>query len=108
MLSPEAQKEFTSRKMHNLVTMMFELLDESVVPKLELWQFYWNQSPFVQYMLGAHYVVTRVSPFVPATEDRLREAVQLVPFPIMPFFFRKNGLNVLLNNDRFASSVKGN
>ena len=87
---------------------MFELLDESLPPSLELWQLYWRESAFMQFMLGAHYLLTRVLPYTKVSNCVLRRAVQYVPFPFMPYFFRKNGQNVLLNNDRFWGAVRGN
>ena len=87
---------------------MFELLDESTVPPVDLWRLYWAQTSFVQYLLGAHYVLTRVAPHLSVSDEVLKEAVQRVPFPLMSYFFRKNGLNVFLNMDRFNLVVEGN
>ena len=86
---------------------MFDLLDESLFPPLELWQMYWKQSAFIKFMLGAHYLLTRVAPFTRVSTNILRKVVQQVPFPFMPYFFRKNGQNVLLNSTRLYLAVRG-
>ena len=106
-LSPQAQKKFTGRRMHNLVTLLFELLDETYPASLELWQLYWNQSPFVRFLVGGHYLVTRVLPFTKVSGSTLCDVVRGVPFPMMQHFFRKTGQNILYNPDHLKIAIKG-
>ena len=106
-LSPDAQQRFTGRRMFNLVCYMFEMLEKTRLPSLELWTFYWAQSDFVKLVVAAHYVMTKVAQGVEVPKEAMEDAVYHVPFPFMRQFFRRNGENVLLDRDRLRYAIAG-
>ena len=50
--------------------------------------------------------MTRILPHASVSGAVMCTVVKNVPFPLMPFFFRKNGQNVLLNPDRLDEAIQ--
>ena len=106
-LTPHSRYLFAGRRLNNLLHYMIELLESSVSPSLELWAFYWSQSPFVQYMASAYYITSKRDVNLKRDDSLMLLVIRYVPFPLLRQMFRKYGWGLLAREEELRPMVAG-